>query len=148
MLKNYEKGSCLHLFSGPHFRPLLVLFRNLKHFLERFFWVSVGSGFGPDLGVVFGVNSRSFGGAFLMLSLPTCASEKCGLDMVFTVCAAHGHVGKLVKKYPKMVSKFEVHFGTLGDSFGDPFWERFGIPLGSLGASLWEKRGSRKASKK
>ena len=41
MLKNDEKMTSIALRLGPHFGPFLVLFRNLQHFLERFFWVSV-----------------------------------------------------------------------------------------------------------
>jgi len=97
MVKKYEKGSCLHLFSGHHFGPFWVLFRTLKHFVERFFWVSVWIGFGTDFGVVFGVNLKCFWNAFLGFSLTACASEKSGFDMVFIVFAAHSHVRKFMK---------------------------------------------------
>ena len=41
MLKNDEKVTSITLRWGPHFGTFSVLCRTLKHFLERFFWVSV-----------------------------------------------------------------------------------------------------------
>ena len=42
-----------------------------------------------------------------------------------------------------MVSKLEMRFGTLWGTLLGSILEDFGVPLGSHGASLWEKRGSR-----
>ena len=69
MLKNDGKGSCLHQFSGPHFGTCLILFCNLEHCLERFFWVSVWIGFGTDFWVVFGMNWKCFWSVFFGFSL-------------------------------------------------------------------------------
>ena len=41
MPKSEKKGIVIDAFLGPHFGTFLVLCRTLKHFLERFFWVSV-----------------------------------------------------------------------------------------------------------
>ena len=98
--------------------------------------------------MVFGVNLRCFWSAFFGFSLTACANEKCGFDTLFTMFAAHSHVRKLMKKCEKMVSKLEVRFGTLRDTLLGSILKDFGVTLGSLGASLWEKSGSRKASKK
>ena len=98
--------------------------------------------------MVFGVNLRCFWSVFFGFSLTACANEKCGFDTLFTMFAAHSHVRKLMKNMKKMLSKLELRFGTLRGTLLSSILERFGVPLGSLGASLWEKRGSRKASKK
>ena len=52
------------------------------------------------------------------------------------------------EKYQKMLSKLEMRFGALRGTLLGSILEGFGVPLGSLGASLWEKWGSRKGSKK
>ena len=41
-----------------------------------------------------------------------------------------------------------VPFGSLPDTILETILGAFGVPLGSLGESLWEKRESGKASKK
>ena len=41
-----------------------------------------------------------------------------------------------------------VPFGSLPDTILETILGAFGVPLGSLGASLWEKMGFGKASKK
>ena len=86
--------------------------------------------------------------AFFGFALTSCASKESGFDMVFIVFAAHSHVKKINEKCEKMWSKFEVRSGTLRGTLLGSILERFGVTLGSLGASLWEKMGFGKASKK
>ena len=135
LLHRAKKGIVIPAFLGPHFGTCWALFRNLKDFWERFFWVSVWIGFGTDFGVVFGVNLRCFWSVFFGFSLTDRASEKSGFDMV-TVFAAHSHVRKLMKKCEKMSSKFEVRSGTLRGTLLGSILERSGVTLGSLGASI------------
>ena len=47
-----------------------------------------------------------------------------------------------------MWSTFEVHFGTRRRTLLGSILEGFGVPLGSLGASLWEKKGVRTGVRK
>ena len=142
MFKNYEKGSCFHLFSGPHFGPFLVLFRNLKHFLERFFWVSVWIGFGTDFWVVFGVNLECFWSVFFGFSLTACGNEKCGFDTLFTMFAAHSHVRKLMKNMKKCCQNWRCAVGLSGARFWASFWRVWGSLWGALGRHFVKKWGS------
>ena len=84
-----------------------------------------------------------FWNVFFGFSLTACANEKSGFDIVFIVFAAHSHVRKVMKNMKKMVSTLEMRFGTLRGTLLGSIWEHFGVPLGSHGASLWEKKGSR-----
>ena len=66
----------------------------------------------------------------------------------YLLCLQHIAMLEINEKYEKMLSKLEMRFGTLRGTLLSSILEGFGVPLGSLGASLWEKRGSGKASKK
>ena len=136
-----KKGIVIHAFLGPHFGTCLAIFRNLKHFLERFFWVSVWIGFGTDFGVVFGVNLRCFWSVFFGFSLTACASEKSGFDMVFTVFAAHSHVRKLMKNVKKCRRIWRFVLGLSGARFWAPFWSVLGSLWGALGRQFEKKGG-------
>ena len=98
--------------------------------------------------MVFGVNLRCFWSAFFGFSLTACANEKSGFDIVFIAFAAHSHVRKVMKNMQKNESKLEMRSGTLRGTLLGSILEDFGFPLGSHGASLWEKMGFGKASKK
>ena len=89
-----------------------------------------------------------FWSVFLGFSLTACGNEKSSFDTSFIMFAEHSHVRKLTKKYEKMLSQLEMPFGILQGTLLSSILEGFGVPLGSLGASLWEKRGSRKGSNK
>ena len=147
MVKKYEKGSCLHLFSGPHFGPFWVLFRTLKHFLERFFWVSVWIGFGTDFWVVFGVNLMCFWSAFFGFSRTAYANEKCGFDTLFTMFAAHSHVRKSMKNIKKCCQNWRCALGLSGARFWGPFWRVLGSLWGALGRHFGKKRGPERDQK-
>ena len=114
MSKNNEKVTWIHVVLGAHVGTFFVFFRHLKHFLERFFWVSVWSGFGTDFGVVFGVNLRCFWSAFFGFSLTACANEKSGFDTLFTMFAAHSHVRKLMKNMKQCRQNWSCALGLSG----------------------------------
>ena len=58
-------------------------------------------------------------------------------------------ISKKMRKFSeKKCKKMRVPFGSLPDTILETILGAFGVPLGSLGASLWEKMGFGKASKK
>ena len=141
MVKKYEKGSCLHLFSGRHFEPFWVLFRTLKHFLDSFFWISFWIGFATDFWVVFAMSLRCFGSAFFGCSRTACANEKCSFDTLFIMFAARSHVRKSVKNIEKCDPNSRCTLGLSGARFWAPFWRVLGSLWGALGRHFGKKGG-------
>ena len=91
MLKKYEKGRCLHQFSGPHFGAFLVIFRDFMLFGGCFLRVFVFESFGDSIFTVLGIIFECFFDVFWVVFLLKRGSSKCGLDTLFTVYKAHGH---------------------------------------------------------
>ena len=69
MLKKYEKGRCLHQFSGPHFGAFLVIFRDFMLFGGCFFWVFVFEPFGDSIFTVLGIIFECFFDVFWVVFL-------------------------------------------------------------------------------
>ena len=57
-------------------------------------------------------------------------------------------ISKKMRKFSEKCKKMRMPFGSLPDTILETILGAFGVPLGSLGASLWEKMGFGKASKK
>ena len=91
MLKKYEKGRCLHQFSGPHFGAFLVIFRDFMLFGGCFLGVLVFEPFGDSIFTVLGIIFECFFRCFWVVFLLKRGSKKCGLDTLFIVYKAHGH---------------------------------------------------------
>ena len=134
-----QKGTKRLTLGRPFWEPFSVLFRILGGFFGDLISSRFLEGFWARFWRVFGSFFASFFGCVGSLFRCACGSGKCGLDLLFAMNQAHGHLPTQAEKSENMRILQVVSWTP----FGTAFWAIFGTIL----VPFWDHSGSKIAKK-
>ena len=143
-----QKGTKRLTLGRPFWESFSVLFRILVVFFGDLISSRFFEGIWHRFWRVFGSFFGSFFGCVGSLFRCACGSGKCGLDLLFAVNQAHGHLptqAEKVRKYANFAGRF---LDSLWDDIWEHFWHHFGSILGPFWRQNCQKRRSNKRLKK
>ena len=139
-----QKGTKRLTLGRPFWESFSVLFRILVVFFGDLISSRFFEGIWHRFWRVFGSFFGSFFGCVGSLFRCACGSGKCGLDLLFAVNQAHGHLPTQAEK----VRKYANFAGRFLDSLWDDIWEHFWHHFGSILGPFWRQNGQKRRSNK
>ena len=143
-----QKGTKRFTLGRPLWEPFSVLFPIFCIFFGDLISSWFLDGFWTRFWRVWGSFFCTFFGCVGLLFRCVCRSGKCGLDLLFAMNQAHGHLPTQAEKVVKHAN-FEGRFlDALWDGILEHFWHDFGSILGPFWGQNGQKRRSKNLSKK
>ena len=143
-----QKGTKRLTLGRPFWEPFSLFFRIFSHLFGDLNSSRFLDGFWPRFWRVLGSFLGSFFGCAGSLFRCVCGSGKCGLDLLFAVNQAHGHLPTQAEKVIKYANFGGRFLDALWDGILGHFWHHFGSILGPFWGQNGQKRRSKNGSKK
>ena len=143
-----QKGTKRLTLGRPFWEPFSLFFRIFSRLFGDLNSSRFLDGFWPRFWRVLGSFLGSFFGCAGSLFRCVCGSGKCGLDLLFAVNQAHGHLPTQAEKVIKYANFGGRFLDALWDGILGHFWHHFGSILGPFWGQNGQKRRSKNRSKK